>query len=112
VVGQGTLALARHDFREALRLGRRARRLAPEAAGPFPVLVDALVEQQKIGRYETEDSPAWAKAGGLKTGRCRTGSRNSLAARSTVVPSIHLRQRGSMQSKPVGEPHASTGAEG
>lgn len=48
VVGQGTLALARHDFREALRLGRRARRLAPEAAGPFPVLVDALVE---LGRY-------------------------------------------------------------
>jgi len=29
-----------------------------------------------------------------------------------VVLSIYLRQRGSPESKPVGEPHASTGAEG
>jgi len=42
VVGQGTLALVRHDFREALMLARRARRLAPEAVSPFPGLVDAL----------------------------------------------------------------------
>ena len=48
-IGQGTLALARHDFREALMLARRARRLAPEAASPFPVLVDALME---LGRYD------------------------------------------------------------
>jgi tetratricopeptide (TPR) repeat protein len=49
VVGQGTLALARHDFRKALTLGRRARRLASEATSPFPVVVDALVE---LGRYD------------------------------------------------------------
>lgn len=48
VTALGTLALARHDFRAALALGRRARRLAPEAAGPLPVIVDALVE---LGRY-------------------------------------------------------------
>jgi len=35
-----------------------------------------------------------------------------LAVASMVVFSIWLRQRGSPQSKPVGEPHASTGAEG
>ena len=35
-----------------------------------------------------------------------------LAIASMVVFSIWLRQRGSTQSKPVGEPHTSTGAEG
>ena len=35
-----------------------------------------------------------------------------LAVASMVVFSIWLRQRGSSQSKPVGEPHTSTGAEG
>jgi hypothetical protein len=35
-----------------------------------------------------------------------------LAVGSMAVLSIYLRQRGSPQSKPVGEPHASTGVEG
>jgi hypothetical protein len=35
-----------------------------------------------------------------------------LAVASMVIFSIWLRQRGSPESKPVGEPHASTGAEG
>ena len=35
-----------------------------------------------------------------------------LAVASMVVFSIWLRQRGSPESKPVGEPHGSTGAEG
>ena len=35
-----------------------------------------------------------------------------LAVASMVVFSIWLRQRGSPESKPVGEPHASTGAQG
>lgn len=48
VTGLGTLALARHDFRAALDLGRRARRLAPAAVSPLPIVVDALVE---LGRY-------------------------------------------------------------
>lgn len=35
-----------------------------------------------------------------------------LAVGSFVVFSVYLRQRGSSQSKPVGEPHGSTGVEG
>jgi tetratricopeptide (TPR) repeat protein len=42
------LAAGRHDFREAERLARRARSLAPGALGTYPVLVDALIE---LGRY-------------------------------------------------------------
>ncbi len=42
------LAAGRHDFREAERLVRRARGLVPEALGPYPILIDALVE---LGRY-------------------------------------------------------------
>ncbi len=49
VIGMGQLALVRHDFRAALRWGRRARRLAPESVRTYPVLVDALVE---LGRHE------------------------------------------------------------
>ena len=48
-IGMATLALARHDFAEGLRLARRARRLGPELARPFSVLVDAQLE---LGRYE------------------------------------------------------------
>ncbi len=49
VTGLSTLALARHDFRGALPLAERARRLQPDAVAAFPVLVDALVE---LGRYD------------------------------------------------------------
>ena len=35
-----------------------------------------------------------------------------LAVGSMVILAVYLRQRGSPESKPVGEPHASTGAEG
>lgn len=48
LIGLGTLALARHDFREALELAERARVLAPEIVRPYAVLVDAQVE---LGRY-------------------------------------------------------------
>jgi tetratricopeptide (TPR) repeat protein len=41
-------AATRHDFREALRLARRSRALAPDSLAAYPVLVDALVE---LGRY-------------------------------------------------------------
>lgn len=47
-VGLGTVALARHDFRGALRLGQKAQRLNPRSFAPFAVLVDARVE---LGRY-------------------------------------------------------------
>jgi tetratricopeptide (TPR) repeat protein len=52
LVEAATLAAGRHDFRAALRLGRRARALQPEAVAPYPVLVDALVE---LGRYSAAE---------------------------------------------------------
>ena len=48
-IGLATLSLARHDFRGALRHALRARRLGPELARPYSVLVDAQLE---LGRYE------------------------------------------------------------
>ena len=48
VLGLGSLALIRHQFRAALVEGRRARRLLPGSARPFGVIGDALVE---LGRY-------------------------------------------------------------
>ena len=48
LIGLGTLALARHDFRLALELAERARHLAPDVVRPYGVLVDAQVE---LGRY-------------------------------------------------------------
>lgn len=47
-VGLGTLALARHDFRAALRHGQKARRLAPRLVRSYAVVVDAQVE---LGRF-------------------------------------------------------------
>jgi tetratricopeptide (TPR) repeat protein len=48
VTGLAALAASRHRFSEARRLAMRARRLAPDSAGPLGVLGDALVE---LGRY-------------------------------------------------------------
>jgi len=47
--GLGSLALSRHRFREALRLGRRARALAPKTAANWGIVGDALVE---LGRHK------------------------------------------------------------
>ena len=124
-------------------------------------------EEQKVGEHAEAGSPAWAKAGGLRTrvysnslvlvmtaiwlsswlaqlvtGRVlfnaeqfdhqeaalslwqyagssdfwnrtlQNWQSEFLAVASMVVFSIWLRQRGSSESKPVGEPHTSTGAEG
>jgi tetratricopeptide (TPR) repeat protein len=52
LLGAGTLAGLRHDFREQLRLGLEARRLAPELVGPYPVVADAQVE---LGRYRAAE---------------------------------------------------------
>jgi tetratricopeptide (TPR) repeat protein len=49
LTGAGTLAGARHDFREQLRLGLEARRLQPELVAPYPVIADGQIE---LGRYE------------------------------------------------------------
>ena len=48
LIGAGTLAGLRHDFREQLRLGLEAHRLAPDLARPLGVVADAEVE---LGRY-------------------------------------------------------------
>src|SRR4051794_2732561 len=48
LVQAATLAAARHDFRGALRIARRAEALAPGTLAPLPVTVDAQVE---LGRY-------------------------------------------------------------
>jgi tetratricopeptide (TPR) repeat protein len=48
VLGLGSLALIRHEFRQALAYGERARRLLPGSARPYGVIGDALVE---LGRY-------------------------------------------------------------
>jgi tetratricopeptide (TPR) repeat protein len=47
--GLASLALSRHEFKDALMLARRTRALAPESARPFALLGDALVE---LGRYD------------------------------------------------------------
>ncbi len=48
VLGLGSLALIRHQFRDALGYGEQARKLLPGSARPFGVTGDALVE---LGRY-------------------------------------------------------------
>lgn len=49
LVGAGTLANLRHDFREGLRLGQAAHRVEPALARPYVVLADAQIE---LGRYD------------------------------------------------------------
>jgi len=49
VVGLGSLALIRHEFRRALTYGRRAQRLLPGSYRPDGIVGDALVE---LGRYD------------------------------------------------------------
>ena len=49
LIGLGVLALARHEFSDALALGQRAVELAPRASRAHGVVVDALTE---LGRYD------------------------------------------------------------
>ncbi|MDQ3381664.1 MAG: tetratricopeptide repeat protein [Actinomycetota bacterium] len=49
VLGLGSLALIRHEFRKALAFGRDARPLLPGSGRPYGVIGDALVE---LGRYD------------------------------------------------------------
>jgi tetratricopeptide (TPR) repeat protein len=49
VLGLGSLALIRHEFREALVYGRRAQRLLAGSGRPYGVIGDALIE---LGRYD------------------------------------------------------------
>ena len=136
---------------------RRARR----SPGCTPGLGDD--KEQKLGRHTVDDSPAWAKAGGVRTSifswsltivmaaiflvswlaqsiagwaafnetrledrldpiawgsylvnadfwarTLQNWQSEFLAVGSMAVLAIYLRQRGSHESKPVGEPHDST----
>lgn len=49
VLGLGSLALIQHEFRKALRYGRRAERLLPGSSKPYGIIGDALIE---LGRYD------------------------------------------------------------
>ncbi len=49
VAGLGSLALAQHRFRDALKLGRRAVGLSPSTARSYGIVGDALIE---LGRYD------------------------------------------------------------
>jgi tetratricopeptide (TPR) repeat protein len=49
ILGLGSLALIRHEFRAALGYGRRARSLLQGSGRPYGVIGDALVE---LGRYD------------------------------------------------------------
>jgi hypothetical protein len=124
-------------------------------------------KDQKIGEFAEQESPRWAKAGGLRTAlyswslsivmgliflaswfaqslagwgafnetrlenlqdpiswagyvvnadfwarTLQNWQSEFLAVGTMAVLSVYLRQRGSPESKPVGEPHASTGIEG
>lgn len=62
VLGLGSLSLIRHEFRAALRHGRRAERLLPGSSRPYGVIGDALVE---LGRYE-EAFDAFERMGSLR----------------------------------------------
>jgi tetratricopeptide (TPR) repeat protein len=50
LVGQGLLALARHQFADALRWGERAQALNPFSPRPYGIVGDAQIE---LGRYDT-----------------------------------------------------------
>jgi tetratricopeptide (TPR) repeat protein len=47
-LGHGELAMSRHDFREGLAWGVRARRLAPDTVRSLGLIADAQIE---LGRY-------------------------------------------------------------
>lgn len=49
LIGQGSLALARHEFAEALEIGRRAAAIRPSTSRIYGIIGDALVE---LGRYD------------------------------------------------------------
>ncbi|MEP7040242.1 MAG: tetratricopeptide repeat protein [Chloroflexota bacterium] len=48
LIGQGSLALSRHEFRSALDFGQRALALNPSIASTYGVIADAQIE---LGRY-------------------------------------------------------------
>lgn len=57
ILGEGLLALSRHDFHAALGWGQKARALSPYSAEALGILVDAQVE---LGRYDEAVTTAQA----------------------------------------------------
>jgi pentatricopeptide repeat protein len=49
LVAAGSLALARHDFEQALAVGEQTRAANPDVVAAYGIIADALVE---LGRYE------------------------------------------------------------
>jgi tetratricopeptide (TPR) repeat protein len=64
IAGLASLALARHRFRDALALARRAQRLSPGTATTYGAIGDALLE---LGRYD-EAFAAFDRMAALKPG--------------------------------------------
>ena len=88
--GLASLALSRHEFRQALVLARRARALAPSSARPFALIGDALIE---LGRYDEAfaayDALASSKPGLAAYARVAYG-RELLGRRSGAVEAMTL----------------------
>jgi tetratricopeptide (TPR) repeat protein len=85
--GLGTLALSRHRFAEALRIGRRAVALSPSTAAGYGVVGDALVE---LGRYPAAFR-AFDRMAQLKPGL-------SSYARVSYARELHGDRRGAIEA--------------
>ena len=73
----------------------------------------AAYNEQRLGRLQDPITwPGYLVNADFWARTLQNWQSEFLAVGSMVVLSIYLRQRGSPESKPVGEPHASTGVEG
>jgi len=89
----------------------------------FVGAVGALVAQSFVGWHQFNDLQVADHLGAVPWTRCVSSSdfavdvtenweSEFLTVGAMAVLSIYLRQRGSSQSKPVGQPHDATGVEG
>jgi tetratricopeptide (TPR) repeat protein len=103
--GLASLALARHRFRDALALARRAQRLSPETATTYGAIGDALLE---LGRYE-EAFAAFDRMAALKPGLSAYSrvsyAQELLGRRANAVATMRLALE---SAGPRGEPAAWT----
>ena len=103
--GLGSLALARHKFRDALSLGLKATEISPGTARNYGVVGDALVE---LGRYE-EAFTAFDRLADLKPGLAAYSrvsyARELLGDHAGAVRAMEL---ASDTVRGAGEPHAWT----
>lgn len=116
--------LLRRDRRAADR--QACAWLAPQAAKSLRtsdlfLMVLAVAGQPIAGVVAFNDQQSASGGAPVSLGRYLTSSRFAvdvaenwqfLAVAAMAVFSIYLRQRGSPESKPVGEPHEATGGEG